>query len=75
MQQKEIAIVSTTCLTTKHNYDLGTKGKKINKDAIALLRECRSCPQTPVFLGKGLHGMDIISMPTAVEVEKKEDFF
>lgn len=45
--------------------------KKISNDAIALLRECRSCPQTPVFLGKGLHGMDIITMPTDVEVEKK----
>lgn len=43
----------------------------LSKDAIALLWECRSCPQTPVFLGKGLHGMDIITMPTAVEVEKK----
>lgn len=45
--------------------------KKNSKDAIALLREYRSCPQTPVFLGKGLHGMDIITTPTAVEVEKK----
>lgn len=66
--------MSTTCLTSNHNYDLGTMGKKNNKDAIALLRECRSCPQTPVFLGKGLHGMDIITMPTAVEVEKKDLF-
>lgn len=66
--------MSTTCLTSNHNYDLGTMEKKISKDAIALLLECRSCPQTPVFLGKGLHGMDIITMPTAVEVEKK-DFF
>lgn len=63
--------MSTTCLTSNHNYDLGTMEKKISKDAIALLWECRSCPQTPVFLGKGLHGMDLITMPTAVEVEKK----
>lgn len=75
MQQKEIAIVSTTCLTTNHNYDLGTMEQKFSKDAIALLRECRSCPQTPVFLGKGLHGMDIITMPTDVEVEKRRRFF
>lgn len=53
---------------------LGQWKKKISKDAIALLWECRSCPQTPVFLGKGLHGMDIITMPTAVEVEKKDLF-
>lgn len=68
--------MSTTCLTSNHNYDLGTMEKKISKDAIALLWECRSCPQTPVFLGKGLHGMDIIhvTMPTAVEVEKKRFF-
>lgn len=54
---------------------LGQWKKIINKDEIAFLRECRSCPQTPVFLGKGLHGMDIITMPTAVEVEKKKIFF
>lgn len=66
--------MSTTCLTSNHNYDLGTMEKKISKDAIALLWECRSCPQTPVFLGKGLHGMDFITMPTAVEVEKKRFF-
>lgn len=53
---------------------LGQWKNFFSKDAIALLWECRSCPQTPVFLGKGLHGMDIITMPTAVEVEKK-DFF
>lgn len=43
---------------------LGQWKKIINKDEIAFLLECRSCPQTPVFL-------DIITMPTAVEVEKK----
>lgn len=68
--------MSTTCSTSNHNYDLGTMEKNFSKDAIALLWECRSCPQTPVFLGKGLHGMDIIhvTMPTAVEVEKKRFF-
>lgn len=66
--------MSTTCLTSNHNYDLGTMEIFFSKDAIALLWECRSCPQTPVFLGKGLHGMDIITMPTAVEVEKKRFF-
>lgn len=66
--------MSTTCLTSNHNYDLGTMEKKFSKDAIALLWECRSCPQTPVYLGKGLHGMDIITMPTTVEVEKKRFF-
>lgn len=44
--------------------------EKNSKDAIALLWECRSCPQTPVFLGKGLHGMDIVTMSTAVEGRK-----
>lgn len=66
--------MSTTCLTSNHNYDLGAMENFFSKDAIALLWECRSCPQTPVFLGKGLHGMDIITMPTAVEVEKKRFF-